>query len=155
MMERLRFRLRSDRSGYCFRFKIAENLGVFGGHAARAIMVALRMKKFSGRCEYYEADDHQTGDYLVGLGLKQSEGRETPEYDWWKSFAATVVEECQKTKGITVNTNCSGIEGIRGFRSQLLESGDAEFLNGLPLRLIDYDEDQDLSWFAREVKGLE
>ena len=95
-MTRTEYRLRKDRHGYCIRFKLIGDPPLYGRDAAQVCVAALQKAKFTGRCEYYEADDLRNGDFLVGLGLKQPDGSETPEWEWWQRFIGLVVVECDR-----------------------------------------------------------
>jgi len=151
-MKRIESPLRRDRVGYCFRFKTDPDALLFGPDAAQVILIALRQMGFTGRCEYYDADDHRTYDYRVGLGLKKTEGQETPNLEWWQEFAAIVTKECDG-RPITV-CPLSELVHMVGIRAQLLEAGIAEFKDGEPVRLIDDDEETDPSWFQREILDM-
>jgi hypothetical protein len=150
-MERIERRLRSDRWGYCLRFRFSAQSSLYDLEAARTCLAALRVLRFSGRCEYYEASVPDLDTFRVGLGLKQAEGTETPDRTWWNAFVTAVAGACAGRGTLHLDIEKCVPLRIDAIRSQLREAGNAVFQRGESIRLLDLDHQRGFACFAQEI----
>jgi hypothetical protein len=134
--------------GYCFAFRIDTDIPCYGAEVATAVLAAIRHVKFSGRSEFYAGDFFlEPSVYLVGVGFKSSERRKNSE------GISPIIDEMKSVlpkylSGISIEPRCSEYGALSGIKASLLPSGVIEFLDGIPMRIVDPTSSSSDSWFA-------
>ena len=141
-----------DQLGFSYNFAISPDVRIYGNCAAIIVLEALRKMKFSGRCEYYDADGFALGlgdSYIVGLGLKSKDNK-MPETDWWDELNK-YIEEIVPKKSCGLSLNLCEWARLRAMRQDLLAGGVVNFDKGKPSLVIEPGNSNNDSWFIGTI----
>ena len=128
--------------GYAFTFDFAEGGFNYILNGAFCIFDALRDNKFSGRCECYSAEQFFIRDRLftVGVMLRRTGRKPTPDDAWWRKLKKSVASHAKKYKDtITFDPDLSEFAWKHAMIATLIPSGVAEFSDGRLTRFLGSD----------------
>ena len=135
--------LANDHLGYTLNIKIGNECNVYGPPVAEAILNVFEKKKFNGRCEYFAVDGIIFGmvdRYLVGIELKTTENK-VPPFSWWRDFTKKVDQELNRIEpALEIDHTHSKPCDIKLFRLRYLPRGIVQFVQGMPVAVLDADE---------------
>jgi len=125
------------------------------GGVALVVLERFRKTNFTGRCEYY----HSRGIfgslqvYYVGLGLKDMNGKQFGDYDFWMEFQATVLQALTQKEMPFAETNLSEQASMEGIRKDHDFCGAILMQQGIPILVIEHPDRLGTSGFTAVVKG--
>ena len=128
--------------GYAFTFDFAAGGFDYILNGAFCIFDALRDNKFSGRCECYSAEQFFIRDRLftVGVMLRRTGRKPTPDDAWWRKLKKSVANHAKKCKdSITFDPDLSEFAWKYAMLATMVPSGLAEFSDGRLTRLLGSD----------------
>lgn len=153
-------RIDPEQSGYVITFSLEDgHRSAFKAPLATSILSALKRRRFTGLCEFYE-DISNFGDensgakeflYRIGLALGQGSASGELEFDWWSGFEKDVCNGLDLTSlGLspTALSEAGRVEGLR----EMSFCGAVEFEDGEPRVVVAHQDAVIESDFLRAVK---
>lgn len=126
--------------------------GIYGIPVARAVLNALEVQQFTGRCEFYAGNPvlRWPTYYVIGLGLKALKASVTPSSKWFRSFVEEVAMQIRTVgEGVTFVPYSEEVTTMHSMRASLLRRDVVELDKGKVVRLL--SPGQTDSWFGGEV----
>jgi hypothetical protein len=125
-----------------FTLEVERNNKVDAAHILKAFLKALKDKRFTGRCEYFQDTGLIEGEKFcwVALGLQWSGGTDTyPSYDWWLSFAEQVRPDLEANSCLNLSS-LSEMVTLGEIRESHTLALIIEFVDGKTVGFLDPDE---------------
>jgi hypothetical protein len=153
-------RLNPERSGYVITFSLNDGDRLeFKGPMATSVLTALKQRRFTGLCEFYE-DVSNFGDengakeilYRVGLALGQSRTGGELEFDWHR-FEKDVCDGLDLPSLGLSATFLSEISLVEGLR-EMSFCGAVDFEDGGPRVIVAHQDSLIESDFLRVAKRI-
>jgi hypothetical protein len=153
--------LLDEHYGYTFTFEVLSEASDYGATAADCFLKSLHAFKFTGRAEFFAADERFGKEefYKIGVGLKFADKKigkkSVPDYRWWMKFRADVINRLHATKcGLEHADTMSEMDQLGAIRQTMMHRATAQFENGLPTLLIGGDLNPEESWFIFAIQDL-
>jgi hypothetical protein len=130
-----------DAYGYVFTLELDRNRESDAGRIFTIFKDALKKRRFTGRCEYFQDIGLLEGEKIcwIGLGLQwQREVDPIPSYDWWIEFREEVRPRLDAELGLEL-THLSEMGRLGDIRASQTLVMIIEFMDGKAVGFLDPD----------------